>query len=136
MRQDTSPDPPGEGYAAHSMRGSAHSPLALWVSQHCTLCTGKRVSSRKADSISQIPEGLMIRNTEHSVPGSPFQMPRIAQLFQSPVWQPERDKPRTLRCHGPPLHVYKRGAAYGVLVSQEADLKTSLSSPCTNSLSS
>lgn len=68
----------------------------------------------------------MIRSTEHSVPGSPFRMPRIAQLFHSPVGQPERDKPRTLRRHGPPLHVYKRGAACGVLVARE-----SLASPCT-----
>lgn len=52
---DTSPDPPGEGYATRSMRGSAHSPLALWVSQHRALRTGKTVNSRKADSIPQIP---------------------------------------------------------------------------------
>lgn len=68
----------------------------------------------------------MIRSTEHSIPGSPFRMPRIAQLFHSPVGQPERDKLRTLRCHGPPLHVYKCGAACCVLVSRE-----SLASPCT-----
>lgn len=56
--QDTSPDPPGEGYATGSMRGSAYSPLSLWVSQHCALCTGKTVNSRKADSIPQIPGAL------------------------------------------------------------------------------
>lgn len=69
VRQDTSPAPPGEGYATCSMRSSAHSSLALWVSQLCALCTGKRVNSMKAD-YSPGTWGLMIRNTEHSVLGS------------------------------------------------------------------
>lgn len=112
------------------MRGSAHSPLALWVLQHCALLHRKESEQQEGRLYSPDTWGLMIRNTEHSVPGSPFQMPRIAQLFQSPVWQPERDK--LLRRHGPPLHVYKRGAACGVLVSRESDLKASLASPCTN----
>lgn len=47
---DTSPDPPGEGYATRSMRGSAHSP------QGSALCPSHRKDSEQQEGRLYSPD--------------------------------------------------------------------------------